>query len=86
MTYDDWFNQRKVLGTADAQSAYFDVTGEDLGEQKYSGVIEFPDAWLFVTEDDRFHAIAGQGDIITPSLDTAARYLWENHAKHETQA
>ncbi len=83
MTYAEWFNARKRHEGAEGASIYLEITGDEEGAHGYLGVIEFPLGYLLITDGGQYHAICGRIDILTPDLNTAARFLWDEHSKFE---
>ncbi len=83
MTYTEWFKARTTHGGTKAREVYTEITGDEDGAANYSGVVEFPAGFLLITNDGQYDAICGRDQLVTPDIEEAARFLWEEHSKFE---
>ncbi len=83
MTYTEWFNTRTTLDSEQARAVYEEITGDVEGAKNYSGTIQFDAGFLMITNDGQYDAICGRDQLVTPSLEDAARFLWNEHSKYE---
>ena len=84
MTFEQWFETRTRHADEDGRSLYVYLTGDEDGAAV--AVIEFEAGYLLETADGHYEAIVERDEISTRDLQEAARFVWDNHARHEIAA
>ncbi len=84
MTFEKWFENRIRHPDEDGQALYIEITGDEDGAAV--ALIEFEAGYLLETADGHYEAIVERDEISTRDIQEAARFLWDNHSRHEIAA